>query len=196
MTKKQRCNWAPANDPAYLKYHDQEWGVPCFDEQKLFELLILEGAQAGLSWRTILHKREGYRRAFANFDPQRVARFSDDKLAKLRTDTGIVRNRLKIAAARSNAAAFLELQASHGRFADFVWQFVDGVPKQNHWTSLRQVPASTAESDRMSKALKHHGFKFVGTTICYAYMQAVGMVNDHTTDCFRHTEVKKPRRAG
>ncbi len=196
MTSMNRCAWAPESDPAYIAYHDEEWGVPCRDERKLFELLVLEGAQAGLSWRTILHKREGYRRAFADFDAEQIAGFSDAKLAELRTDPGIVRNRLKIAAARGNAVAFLKLNATPSGFVDFIWAFVDGVPKQNRWKSLKDVPAKTPESDRLSAALQGHGFKFVGSTICYAFMQAAGLVNDHTLDCFRHDEVKKLQRCG
>jgi DNA-3-methyladenine glycosylase I len=184
-----RCGWAPASDPLYLAYHDEEWGVPCLDDRHLFEMLILEGAQAGLSWATILHKREGYRRAFDGFDPERIARYGDTDTARLLADAGIVRNRLKIAAAGANARAYLELAEQGFGFADFLWDFVDGHPRQNRWPTLADVPASTPESERMSKALKQRGFKFVGPTVCYAFMQATGMVNDHTTDCFRHAEL-------
>ena len=184
-----RCGWAPAGDPQYLTYHDEEWGVPCRDDRHLFEMLILEGAQAGLSWATILHKREAYRRAFDDFDPALVARYGETDTARLLADAGIVRNRLKISAAIANARAYLELADQGGSLADFLWDFVDGQPRQNHWRQLSDVPASTPESERMSKALKQRGFKFVGPTICYAFMQATGLVNDHTTDCFRHAKL-------
>ncbi|MEJ2478778.1 MAG: DNA-3-methyladenine glycosylase I [Acidihalobacter sp.] len=184
-----RCGWAPVGDPLYLAYHDEEWGVPCRDDRHLFEMIILEGAQAGLSWATILHKREGYRQAFDGFDPERIAGYGDDDTARLLADAGIVRNRLKIAAAISNARAYLELVDQGTTFADYLWDFVDGRPRQNRWRSLADVPASTPESERMSKALKQRGFKFVGPTVCYAFMQATGLVNDHTTDCFRHAEL-------
>lgn len=163
-----------------------EWGVPSYDERHLFELLILEGAQAGLSWRTILSKRENYRRAFDDFDADKIARYGARKLKQLLADPGIVRNRLKIAATIANARAVLSLREDGIAFSDFVWQFTDGKPRQNRWRTMRQVPASTPQSDAMSKALKQRGFRFVGSTICYAFMQAVGMVNDHTLDCFRH----------
>lgn len=186
MTKPlTRCTWC-GDDPLYQAYHDEEWGVPCYDDQTLFEFLLLEGAQAGLSWITILRKREGYRKAFAGFDAEKVARFSAKKAEKLRENSGIVRNKLKIASAITNAQQFLAIQESHGSFADYIWQFVDGKPIQNQFKSLKEIPASTAESDAMSKDLKKRGFKFVGSTICYAYMQAMGMVNDHTTDCHRY----------
>ena len=184
-----RCGWAPVGDPLYLAYHDEEWGVPCRDDRHLFEMLILEGAQAGLSWATILHKREGYRQAFDGFDPERIARYGDDDTARLLADAGIVRNRLKIAAAISNARAYLELVEQGSTFTDYLWDFVDGRPRQNRWRTLSDVPASTPESERMSKALKKLGFRFVGPTVCYAFMQATGLVNDHTTDCFRHAEL-------
>jgi DNA-3-methyladenine glycosylase I len=184
-----RCGWAPVGDPLYLAYHDEEWGVPCRDDRHLFEMIILEGAQAGLSWATILHKREGYRQAFDGFDPERIAGYGDDDTARLLADAGIVRNRLKIAAAISNARAYLELVDQGTTFADYLWDFVDGRPRQNRWRTLADVPASTPESERMSKALKQRGFKFVGPTVCYAFMQATGLVNDHTTDCFRHAEL-------
>ena len=179
-----RCPW-PGSDPLYLAYHDEEWGVPLQDDGRLFEFLTLEGAQAGLAWITILRKREGYRRAFAGFDPAAVARFDAVKVATLLADPGIVRNRLKVEAAIGNARAFLEIQEAFGSFAAYMWRFVDGRPRQNAWRSLAEVPASTPESDAFSRDLKQRGFKFVGSTICYAHMQAVGMVNDHLVDCFR-----------
>lgn len=187
MDDKQpvRCAWC-GDDPLYRHYHDAEWGVPLHDDRRLFEMLILEGAQAGLSWLTILRKRDGYRRAFDDFDAERIARYDDAKRAALLADAGIVRNRLKIAAAIENARAYQELRDECGSFDAWLWQFVDGRPRLNAWRSLAEVPASTAESDAMSRALADRGFKFVGSTICYAFMQAVGMVNDHTTDCFRH----------
>ena len=183
-----RCPWC-GSDPHYLAYHDQEWGVPLHDEQRLFEMLTLEGAQAGLSWLTILRKREGYRRAFAGFDPQLVAGFGDADVARLLADPGIVRNRLKIASTISNARAVLEVQARYGSLDAFLWSFVDGVPIRNSWRSLKEIPASTPLSDRMSRELKRHGFRFVGSTICYAHMQATGMVNDHLVTCQRHAEL-------
>ena len=188
----KRCSWA-GTDPLYIAYHDEEWGVPIHDDRRLFEFLILEGAQAGLSWITILRKRENYRQAFANFDPQIVAEFSQTKAEALRQNPGIVRNRLKIAAAISNARAFLEVQAQFGSFDAYIWQFVDGPPQQNRWSSLAAVPAETAESRVMSQDLKQRGFKFVGPTICYAFMQAAGLVNDHVTTCFRYAEVASLR---
>ena len=184
-----RCAWAQGGDPQYLAYHDHEWGVPVHDDRKLFEFLILEGAQAGLSWSTILKKREGYRAAFADFDPVRVAAFGETETAALLLNPGIVRNRLKIAAAVTNARAFLEVQSEFGSFDAYVWRFVDGRPIVNTWRSREEVPARTAESDALSKDLVRRGFKFVGTTIMYAHMQATGMVNDHTVDCFRYGEV-------
>lgn len=184
-----RCAWC-GDDPLYQAYHDREWGVPLHDERALFEFLLLEGAQAGLSWITILRKRENYRRAFDGFDPQAIARYDDRKVAGLLGDPGIVRNRLKIAAAIGNARAYLALREECGNVDVWLWQFVDGSPRQNRWRSLSEVPASTAESDAMSRALAKRGFKFVGSTICYAFMQAVGMVNDHTTDCFRHAALR------
>lgn len=180
----QRCPWA-GDDPLYQAYHDHEWGVPQFDDHRLFELLILEGAQAGLSWITILRKRENYRAALDNFDAQKIASYDAVKLAELLQNAGIVRNRLKIQSLVLNAQGFLAIQQEFGSFATFVWSFVGGQPIQNHWQTLDQVPARTAESDAMSKALKKRGFKFVGTTICYAFMQATGMVNDHLAGCFR-----------
>ncbi|HCI53881.1 MAG TPA: DNA-3-methyladenine glycosylase I [Gallionella sp.] len=180
-----RCAWAGSDD-LYCRYHDTEWGVPLHDDQRLFEFLILEGAQAGLSWITVLRKRENYRIAFDNFDAARIAAYDTDKIASLLLDAGIVRNRLKVQSTVTNAQQFLRIQEEFGSFDRFLWQFVDGEPVQNNWRSLAEVPASTAQSDAMSRELKRRGFKFVGTTICYALMQATGMVNDHTTDCFRH----------
>jgi len=180
-----RCAWCTA-DPLYVDYHDREWGVPNRDERHLFEMLTLEGAQAGLSWLTILRKREGYRRAFLGFDPDAVARFDGARVAELLADPGIVRNRLKVESTVGNARAVLALHERDETLSDLLWGFVDGVPRQNAWASLAQVPAQTPESDRLSRELKRRGFRFVGSTICYALMQAVGMVNDHTLDCFRH----------
>jgi DNA-3-methyladenine glycosylase I len=183
-----RCAWA-GNDQLYRAYHDHEWGVPVHDDRLLFQFLILEGAQAGLSWITILRKREAYCTAFAGFDPERVARFDDSRVAELLTNPGIVRNRLKISAAVTNARAFLSAQEEYGSFDAYLWRFVEGSPIQNAWTSAAQVPASTPLSDTLSRDLKRRGFSFVGGTICYAFMQAVGMVNDHTTNCFRWREL-------
>ena len=187
-TERVRCAWA--NNELSIRYHDTEWGVPVHDDRVLFEFLILEGAQAGLSWNRILNKRENYRRAFDGFDPKKVARYDQRRAAKLLADPGIVRNRLKIAAAVGNAKAFLKVQQEFGSFDAYIWQFVGGAPKVNRRKSLREVPARTPESDAMSKDLLRRGFKFVGATICYAFMQAVGMVNDHTVDCFRYTRSK------
>jgi DNA-3-methyladenine glycosylase I len=188
--KKQRCAW-PGDDPLYCAYHDEEWGVPLHDDRALFEFLILEGAQAGLSWITILRKRDNYRAAFDNFDAERIARYDASKIESLLQDAGIVRNRLKVQSAVTNAQKFLAVQEEFGSFDAFIWRFVDGVPKQNRWRSLSEIPAQTAESDAMSKELKRRGFKFVGSTICYAHMQATGMVNDHTVDCYRYLEVQR-----
>jgi DNA-3-methyladenine glycosylase I len=185
---EKRCGWA-VSDPDYLDYHDKEWGVPLHDDRKLFEMLILEGAQAGLSWITILKKRVNYRRAFDNFDTSKIARYNSRKKRELLGDAGIVRNRLKIDAAIGNARAFLAVQKEFGSFDAYIWQFVGNKPKQNRRKSLREIPAKTAESDAMSKDLKLRGFRFVGSTICYAFMQAVGMVNDHITTCFRHKKL-------
>jgi len=181
---KVRCHWAPPDDPVYTAYHDQEWGVPVHDDRLLFEFLTLEGAQAGLSWSTILHKRANYRRAFHRFDPKKVARYTRKDVARLLKDAGIVRNRLKIESAVSNAQAFLAVQMEFGSFDRYIWSFVGGEPKQNRWRG--KSPDRTLESDAMSKDLKKRGFRFVGSTICYAFMQATGMVNDHRVDCFRH----------
>lgn len=188
-----RCGWA-GTDPLYVHYHDEEWGVPVYDEHKLFEFLTLEGAQAGLSWITILRKRENYRAAFDHFDPALVARYDDAKIAELLLNPGIVRNRLKVNATVINARAFLAVQDEFGSFSDYLWRFVDGAPVQNHWNALSEIPAETAQSKQMSKDLLKHGFKFVGSTICYAMMQACGMVNDHTVTCFRHAEVARLAR--
>jgi DNA-3-methyladenine glycosylase I len=182
----KRCAWA--KDELYIAYHDQEWGVPVHDDRCLFEFLILEGAQAGLSWITILKKRENYRRAFDHFDARKVARYDARKLQKLLADPGIVRTRLKVRAAVQNAKAFLQVQQEFGSFDRYIWQFVGGQPIRNHRKSLKEIPPRTPESDAMSKDLKKRGFTFVGSTICYAFMQAVGMVNDHTTDCFRYSK--------
>lgn len=184
---KKRCTWC-SDDPLYAAYHDREWGVPARDDQVLFEFIILEGAQAGLSWITILRKREGYRKLFDNFDPEKIAQYSDAKLEKLLLDPAIVRNRLKVYGARKNAQAFLALQDEQGNFSDYIWGFVGGATIQNNWQSMAEVPVTSSVSDALSKDLKKRGFTFVGSTIMYAYMQATGMVNDHTSDCFRHQE--------
>ncbi|MGI9291618.1 MAG: DNA-3-methyladenine glycosylase I [Gammaproteobacteria bacterium] len=184
----KRCPWSLGVSDAYLAYHDDEWGVPVRDDQTQFEFLVLEGAQAGLSWSTVLHKREGYRKAFADFDPVKVSRFTDNKLAKLTENPSIIRNRLKIAAARTNAIAFLEVQAEFGTFCNYIWGFVDGQPIQNKFRKQSDVPATSKESDALSKDLKKRGFKFVGSTIIYAHMQATGMINDHITGCYRYRE--------
>ena len=183
MTK--RCGWC-GDDTLYVDYHDNEWGVPVRDDQTLFEFLILEGAQAGLSWITILRKREGYRQLFDNFDAGKVARYSDKKLDRLLLNPKIVRNRLKVYGARKNARAFLAMQEERGSFSQYIWDFVDNQPIQNQWKSLQDVPATSPVSDKLSKDMKKRGFTFVGSTIMYAHMQATGMVNDHTTECFRH----------
>lgn len=180
-----RCPWC-GTDPLYVAYHDHEWGVPLHDDTRLFEMLTLEGAQAGLSWLTILRKREGYRRAFDGFDPQKVAAYTDDDIARLLADPGIVRNRLKITSTITNARAVLEIQSRHGSLDRYLWGFVNGAPLLNRWETLGDIPARTALSDTMSKELKRAGFRFVGSTICYAFMQATGMVNDHLTRCVRY----------
>lgn len=187
---KHRCKWALGGGLLDLEYHDTEWGTPLHDDQRLFEFLILEGAQAGLSWSTILNKREGYRKAFSNFDPEKVARYGAERIQRLLGNSAIVRNRLKVGSAVTNARAYLKVRDEFGSFDKYVWQFVDGKPLQNRWTRHGDVPANTQRSDTMSKDMKARGFKFVGTTICYAFMQATGMVNDHVTDCFRYREVK------
>ena len=187
----QRCEWA--NNERLIPYHDQEWGVPLHDDRKLFEFLVLDGAQAGLSWDIILKKREGFRAAFDGFDPEIVARYGVRKVTKLLSDPGIIRNRLKINSAISNAKEFLAVQEEFGSFDAYIWQFVDGKTITNKWKSLEEIPAKTGQSDAMSKDLKGRGFKFVGSTICYAFMQAAGMVNDHITKCFRYKEIRALR---
>jgi len=185
---KTRCGWGES-DPLYVVYHDEEWGIPIHEDRTLFEFLILEGAQAGLSWLTVLRKRENYRKAFDRFDPQKVSRYKESKIAELLANDGIIRNRLKINAAIANATAFLKVQKEFGTFDAYIWQFVGGHPIKNKWSSLKEIPAKTAESEAMSKDLRHRGFKFVGSTICYAFMQACGLVNDHIVSCFRHRQV-------
>jgi len=185
----QRCAWAGIADPLYLEYHDKEWGVPIHDDRLLFEFLVLEGAQAGLSWITILRKRDSYGQAFDHFDAKKIAAYEDDKIAELMSNPGIVRNKLKINAAVQNAKAFLATQKEFGTFDAYIWQFVGGQPKVNAWKGMGDVPAETDESRAMSKDLLKRGFKFVGPTICYAFMQAAGLVNDHTVDCFRYTHL-------
>lgn len=186
---KTRCNWSNKTK-IYQDYHDFEWGVPIHDDRKLFEAIILDGAQAGLSWETILNKRENYRKAFDYFDVKKVSQYDQDKIDELLQNSGIIRNRLKISSAITNAKAFLEIQKEFGSFDKFLWDFVDGKPIQNHWKTITEVPATTELSDKISKELKKKGFKFVGSTIIYAFMQAIGMVNDHTVDCFRHAALK------
>lgn len=181
-----RCKWSEGVSAAYIQYHDDEWGVPVWDDRKQFEFLVLEGAQAGLSWSTILNKRDGYRRLFAEFDPQKVARFTDKRVANILLDARIVRNRLKVQSAVTNARAFLAVQQTFGTFCNYIWRFVDGRPIQNRFKKDSDVPATSPESDALSKDLKQRGFKFVGSTIVYAHMQATGMVNDHVTGCYRH----------
>jgi DNA-3-methyladenine glycosylase I len=189
--EKKRCAWA--TNELSIRYHDEEWGQPVHDDRTLFEFLVLEGAQAGLSWNTILNKRDNYRRAFDGFDPRRVAGYDQSKVKQLLADAGIVRNKLKIAAAIENAKAFLRVQEEFGSFDRYIWQFTGDKPRMNKWRSMRQVPARTAESDAMSKDLQRRGFKFVGSTICYAFMQAVGIVNDHIVDCFRYKVLSRTR---
>lgn len=187
---KTRCEWC-GDDPLYVQYHDTEWGVPCYDDQRFFEMLILEGVQAGLSWITVLRKRENYRAAYDGFDAERIARYDEAKLAELLANPGIIRNRLKVQASVSNARAYLAVQEEFGTFSDYLWRFVDGKPIVNQWTSLREIPAETRESQAMSKDMLKRGFRFVGPTICYAHMQSTGMVNDHLVSCFRHAEVNR-----
>ena len=189
MTNKKRCNWLK-DDALYIEYHDREWGVPVYDDSKIFEFLLLETFQAGLSWITILMKRENFQKAFDNFDYNKIANYSDEKQAELKLDAGIIRNTLKIKAAKTNAIAFITVQKEFGTFSKYLWDFVDGKPIQNNFKLLSEIPANTALSDKISKDLKSRGFKFVGSTIVYSHMQAMGMVNDHTIDCFRHKEVK------
>jgi DNA-3-methyladenine glycosylase I len=187
---KKRCAWCN-EDPIYIAYHDTEWGVPIYDERLLFEFLILEGMQAGLSWITILKKRDSFKKAFSNFEAKKIVKYDDEKLAALLFNEGIIRNRLKIHSVVKNAKSFLDVQKECDSFSNYIWSFVDNRPIQNRWDTKNQVPAKTDISDRMSKDLKKRGFSFVGSTICYAFMQAVGMVNDHTTDCFRHREISE-----
>jgi len=190
MSIDDRCGWC-VKDPIYIDYHDNEWGVPVHDDKKLFEFLILEGAQAGLSWLTILKRREGYRKAFADFDVEKVARFTEKRIEKILQDTGIIRNNLKVRSAVTNAKAFIKVQEEFGSFDKYIWQFTDGKVIQNKRATLKDIPPRTTESDVMSKDLIKRGFKFVGSTIMYAHMQATGMVNDHVVDCFRHRELRK-----
>ncbi len=185
---KKRCSWS-GNDPLYMSYHDEEWGVPVYDDEKLFEFLILETFQAGLSWITVLRKRENFRKAFDNFDYQKIARYGDNKFDELINDAGIIRNKLKIKATISNALSFMEIQREFGSFSKYIWGFVDHKPINNKWKSLNEIPATTELSDKLSKDLKKRGFKFVGSTVIYAHMQATGMVNDHVIDCFRYNEL-------
>ncbi len=187
MTEITRCSWC-GDDPLYQQYHDNEWGVPCRDDKKLFEFVLLEGAQAGLSWITILRKREAYRSAFADFDVQKVAAFTEKDVERLMSDAGIVRNRLKIASAISNARLFIEIQKEFGSFSDYFWGYVDNQPIVNRWATLGEIPATTELSDLIAKDMKKRGFKFFGSTICYAHMQAMGLVNDHCLDCFRYSQ--------
>lgn len=194
MKLPTRCAWARLENPLYLAYHDTEWGVPSHDDAHLFEMLVLEGAQAGLSWETILNKRAAYRQAFDGFDPRKVARYDARRIDKLLADPGIVRNRLKVASAVGNAHAFLAVQREYGSFGAYLWRFVDGKPVQNAWANLREIPARTPVAEALSRDLLRRRFKFVGPTICYAFMQAVGMVNDHVVGCFRYKEVKRLAR--
>ncbi len=189
---RERCDWV-TDDALYIDYHDTEWCVPCYDDRKLFEMLILEGCQAGLSWITILKRRETYRKAYDGFDPNKMARWSDKKVAKLLLDPGIIRNKLKVAAAKKNAKAYLQIVKEAGPFSDYIWSFVGGEPITNSWKTMKDIPITTPESDAMSKALKKRGFSFVGSTICYAFMQATGMVNDHVVSCFRYPEFCRRR---
>jgi len=186
-----RCPWVNADDALMVDYHDREWGVPVHDDPRHFEFLVLEGAQAGLSWSIVLRKRDGFRRAFSGFDPEKVARYTRARIQKLVADPAIIRNRMKIEAAVTNARAFLTVQQEFGSFDRYCWKFVDGRPRVNRWTSMRDIPASSAESDAFSKDLKRRGFRFVGSTIIYAHMQAVGMVNDHVLGCFRYRELRR-----
>lgn len=192
MAEKTRCNWSLKSD-LYIRYHDEEWGVPVHNDRTHFEFLILEGAQAGLSWSTILNKREGYRKCFAEFDPEKVARYTEKRIEKILQDPGIVRNRLKVNSAVSNAQRFLEVQEEFGSFDAYIWRFVDGKPIVNRWTRNDQVPATSKESDALSKDLIKRGFRFVGSTVMYAHLQACGLINDHLTSCFRHRELRGKR---
>ena len=188
MAQIKRCDWS-VNHPIYIKYHDKEWGVPVHNDRKLFEMIVLDGAQAGLSWLTILKKRENYRKAFDNFDPKKVAKYDKRKISQLLKNDGIIRNKLKVESSITNAIAFLKVKEEFGTFDKYIWQFVNGKTIVSSWKELKEIPAFTAESDEMSKDLKKRGFKFVGSTICYAFMQAAGLVNDHTVDCFRYKEL-------
>ncbi len=191
MTKEpKRCGWVANARSLDIEYHDTEWGVPVHDDRVLFEFLVLEGAQAGLSWSTILNKRAGYRKLFSNFDPRKIARYDQTRIKRLLANPAIVRNRLKVESTVSNARAFLSMQNEYGSFDDYLWAFVDGKPIRNHWRKSEQVPVSTTLSDQLSKDLKRRGFRFVGTTICYSYMQAVGLINDHLVSCFRYSEIR------
>jgi DNA-3-methyladenine glycosylase I len=195
VTSRPRCSWVNVDNARLREYHDQEWGVPIHEDRTHFEFLVLEAAQAGLSWSIVLNKREGYRRAFSQFDPAKVARYSSARIDRLTADPSIIRNRLKIAAAVKNARAFLLIQEQFGSFDAYCWQFVDGRPRQNRWRTLREIPATTAESDVFSRDLKRRGFSFVGSTVIYAHMQAVGMVNDHLIRCFRYRDVRRLGRS-
>lgn len=190
---QKRCTWVPLDDPLMIRYHDDEWGVPVHDDHRHFEFLVLEGAQAGLSWSIVLKKREGYRRSFSQFDPAKVARYTEARIRKLTMDSGIVRNRMKIESAVRNAKAFLAIQREFGSFDSYCWRFVGGRPKSNRWKTMRQIPATSLESDAFSTDLRARGLTFVGSTILYAHMQAVGMVNDHLVDCFRYRQVQQLR---
>jgi len=190
----ERCTWVATKEPLYVEYHDKEWGVPVFDDRLLFEMLCLEGAQAGLSWWTILQKRENYRQVFDHFEAEKIVHYTEEKLQSLREETGIVRNKLKIQSVVTNAKAYLNIQKEYGTFSNYIWSFVDNEPIINHWKTVKEVPISSEISDYMSKRLKKDGFKFVGGTICYSYMQAVGMVNDHTLDCFCHPSHVKAKK--
>ncbi|MSP33373.1 MAG: DNA-3-methyladenine glycosylase I [Rickettsiales bacterium] len=197
MTKnisQTRCGWADKGDELYTKYHDEEWGVPAFDDQKLFEFLVLESAQAGLSWITILRRRENYRQAFANFDAKKVAKFDEDKITQLMMNSGIIRNRKKIIAAINNAKKFLEIQKEFGSFREYIWKFTNKKPITNNWKNLKEMPPKTEISEKICQDLKSRGFQFLGPTICYAYMQATGLVNDHIVTCFRHNEINSQKK--
>lgn len=196
MEQKTRCGWNSFEDELYRIYHDEEWGVPVYDDRKIFEFLVLESAQAGLSWSTVLRKRENYRKAFAGFDPVKVAAFNDKHVEILLGDAGIIRNRLKILAAINNAQRFLEIKKEFGQFSKYIWGFVGGKPIQNRWTTIKQLPVITPEAEALAKDLKVRGFKFLGPTVIYAHMQATGMVNDHTVECFRHKQVSKMKDPG
>lgn len=195
LKKRSRCAWSEGGNDLYITYHDTEWGVPVWDDQKQFEFLVLEGAQAGLSWSTVLNKREAYRKAFAQFDPAKVARFNTRKIESLLKNPGIIRNRFKVVSAVNNAKRFLEVQKEFGSFSDYIWLFVGGKPIQNRFKAMKDIPATSSASDALSKDLKKRGFKFVGSTIMYAHMQAVGMVNDHVVSCFRYRECQTKARS-